>query len=267
VTYQDVGGLDAAKRAVIRTVEWPLRHPELFERLDVAPPTGVLLAGPPGTGKTMLAKAVAHSTDANFLAVDGPELLDRYVGESERGVRSIFERARRGSPSVLFLDEVDALAPARHSTETGATERVVSQLLTELDGLSARGEVAVLAATNRPESVDAAILRPGRIEKRVDVPPPDQSARADILAVHLEDVPTRNVDLEALGKTTAGDVGSDLAGVVREAALVAMAEHLRSESAGKTPTSLHLEERHLRSAIEKTTPSVDVTQLDLGRRS
>jgi transitional endoplasmic reticulum ATPase len=258
VSYRDIGGLDAAKRAVIRTVEWPLRYPELFERLSADAPTGVLLSGPPGTGKTMLAKAVANSTDANFLAVDGPELMNRYVGESERGVREVFERARRSAPSVVFLDELDALAPARREADTGAAERVVSQLLTALDGLSARGEVVVLAATNRPDSIDPALLRPGRIERRVEVPLPDRAARAEILAVHLAGVPTRGADADAIADATPGYTGSDLAGVVREAALLAIEEYLReAEFDVDALDGLVVEQAHLRHAVEHTRPSVE----------
>ena len=261
VSYRDIGGLESAKRAVIRTVEWPMRYPQLFERLSADAPTGVLLSGPPGTGKTLLAKAVANSTDANFLAVDGPELMNRYVGESERGVRDVFERARRSAPSVVFLDELDALAPARRATDTGAQERVVSQLLTELDGLSARGEVVVLAATNRPDSIDPALLRPGRIEKRVEVPLPDRAARAEILAVHLGGVPTRGVDLDAVADATPGYAGSDLAGVVREAALLAMEGFLRdAEFDVGALDELVVEQRHLRRAVEGTRPSVESSE-------
>ena len=258
LTYRDVGGLAAAKREVIRTVEWPLRYPDLFERLAVDAPTGVLLYGPPGTGKTMLAKAVANSTDANFLAVDGPELMDRYVGESERGVREVFERARRVAPTVVFLDEVDSLAPARADADTGAAERVVSQLLTELDGLSPRGSVAVLAATNRPDAVDPALLRPGRIEKRVAVPRPDADARADILAIHLTDVPTRDVDVAAVARRATGYTGSDLAALVREAALLAMEDHLRADDRPDDAVDdVVVEGTHLERALAATEPSVD----------
>ncbi|MFO7832760.1 MAG: AAA family ATPase [Halohasta sp.] len=256
-SYDDIGGLDEAIETVVRAVEWPLRYPDLFERFAIEPPTGVLLSGPPGTGKTLLARAVAAATAANFLAVDGPELMDRYVGESERGVRALFERARSAAPSVVFLDELDALAPARGSTDTGAAERVVSQLLTELDGLSARGEVAVLAATNRPESIDPALLRPGRIETQVVVPLPDRAARREILAIHLADVPTAGVDLDSLAAATAGYSGSDLAGVVREAGLLAMGELLGGDPQAAARADPVVEHRHLRAAVEATQPSVD----------
>ena len=257
VSYDDIGGLDEAIKAVVRTVEWPLRYPELFERLSITPPTGVLLSGPPGTGKTLLAKAVATSTAANFLSVDGPELMNRYVGESERGVRELFDRARHSAPAVVFLDELDALAPARGATDTGAAERVVSQLLTELDGLSARGEVAVLAATNRPDSIDPALLRPGRIEKRVSVPLPDRAARRDILAIHLADVPTAGVDLDSLAAVTRGYTGSDLAGVVREAGLLAMGESLDADPTTADPDEPVVAQRHLQAAVDASRPSAD----------
>ena len=260
VSYDEIGGLDEAIEAVVRAVEWPLRYPDRFERLSIRAPTGVLLSGPPGTGKTLLAKAVATSTAANFLSVDGPELMDRYVGESERGVRELFDRARRSAPAVVFLDELDALAPARGSTDTGAAERVVSQLLTELDGLSARGEVAVLAATNRPDAIDPALLRPGRIEKQVAVPLPDRAARQEILAIHLAAVPTAGIDLDSLAAATDGYTGSDLAGVVREAGLLAMGESLEAGRPTDSPDAsdaLVVEHRHLRAAVEASQPSVD----------
>ena len=258
VGYDEIGGLETATGELIRAVEWPLRYPALFERLATDAPTGVLLYGPPGTGKTLLAKAVAASTEANFLAVDGPELMDRYVGESERGVRELFDRTRRTAPSVVFLDELDALAPARRATDTGAAERVVSQLLTELDGLSPRGEVAVIAATNRPESIDSALLRPGRIEKRVEVPLPDRAARKEILAIHLDPVPTDGVDLAAIAAATTGYTGSDLAGVVREAALLAMSDTLRGGSVDADAVDdLVVAHHHLRRAVDRTQPSVD----------
>ena len=262
VSYAEIGGLDDAIEAVVRAVEWPLRYPDLFERLAIDPPTGVLLSGPPGTGKTLLAKAVATATAANFLSVDGPELMNRYVGESERGVRELFDRARSSAPAVVFLDEVDALAPARGSTDTGAAERVVSQLLTELDGLSARGEVAVLAATNRPDAIDPALLRPGRIEKRVPVPLPDRAARREILAIHLANVPTAGVDRDALAAATAGYTGSDLAGVVREAGLRAMGEALDASPSAANPDEPVVEHRHLQAAVDASQPSVGGSAAD-----
>jgi len=260
VGYDDIGGLDWAKREVVRAVEWPVRFPSVFDRLATAAPTGVLLYGPPGTGKTMLARAVASSTDANFIAVNGPELLDRYVGESERGVREVFERARETAPAVVFFDEVDSLAPERGGgNDTGAVERVVSQLLTELDGLEPRGDVVVIAATNRPDMVDRALLRPGRIEKTVEVPLPDRAAREEILAIHLADVPTADLDLEPLVEATEGYTGSDLAAVVREASLLAMETYLEAEDYSPDDASLaglRVGTGDLERAVELVDPSV-----------
>jgi transitional endoplasmic reticulum ATPase len=259
VGYGDVGGLDRAKREVVRAVEWPLRFPAVFDRLSKGPPTGLLLYGPPGTGKTMLARAVAGSTDANFLAVDGPELLDRYVGESERGVREVFERARAVAPSVVFFDEIDALASERGSDgDAGAVDRVVSQLLTELDGLEPRGDVVVIAATNRPDVVDRALLRPGRLEKTVEVPLPDRAAREDILRIHLSEVPTGEVELAPLVEATDGYTGSDLAAVVREAGLLAMEAFLGNRDFQVGPSQAELEQLRVTTEdLERAVATVD----------
>jgi transitional endoplasmic reticulum ATPase len=233
VSYDDIGGLEDAKREVIRSVEWPLAYPDLFERLDADPPRGVLLYGPPGTGKTMLAKAVANATDANFVSIDGPEVLDKYVGESERAIRSVFERARSNAPSVVFFDEIDAIAPRRgQDFGTHAVERVVSQLLTELDGLEPLADVVVLAATNRPDVIDPALLRPGRFEHLVEIGLPDVGARREIFGVHTRSVPMGDVDLGVLASETAGYTGSDIAAVIREASLLAIEDAITGQSAG-----------------------------------
>ncbi|MEZ3144677.1 AAA family ATPase [Halobaculum sp. MBLA0143] len=230
VSFDDVGGLAGPKRELTRSVEWPLRHPEAFERLDIDAPTGVLLYGPPGTGKTLLARAVAATTDANFVPVDGPELLDKYVGESERAVRELFERARANAPAVVFFDEMDSLAPARtQDTEASAPERVVSQLLTELDGLVSRGGITVVAATNRPDRLDPALLRPGRLDRLVEVPVPDEEARRAIFRVHTRDRPVEGVDYDELAAQTEGYTGSDIEAVVREASLLALEDLLDAD--------------------------------------
>ncbi|ERH13176.1 MAG: ATP-dependent 26S proteasome regulatory subunit, partial [halophilic archaeon J07HB67] len=230
VSFDDVGGLDGPKRELTRSVEWPLRHPEAFDRLNIDAPTGVLLYGPPGTGKTLLARAVAATTDANFLPVDGPELLDKYVGESERAVRELFDRARANAPAVVFFDEMDALAPARtQDTEASAPERVASQLLTELDGLVSRGGITVIAATNRPDRLDPALLRPGRLDRLVEVPVPDETAREAIFRVHTRDRPVEGVDYPRLAAQTDGYTGSDIEAVVREASLLALERVLDGE--------------------------------------
>ncbi|UWG49075.1 ATPase of the AAA+ class, CDC48 family [Halanaeroarchaeum sp. HSR-CO] len=223
VTYEDVGGLEEAKRALVRSVEWPMRFPDLFEYMDATPPRGILLYGPPGTGKTMLAKAVAHATEANFISVKGPEVLDKWVGESERAIRDIFETARQHAPSVVFFDEVDAISPRRgEDVGTQVVERVVSQLLTEMDGLEPLDDVVVIGATNRPDVIDPALVRTGRFEQLVEVGLPDRAARRDIFTVHTASVPMEGVNLDALAAETAGYTGSDIEAVVREASLLAI---------------------------------------------
>ena len=231
VAYEDIGGLDGAKRELVRAVEWPMRYPELFDAFQTDPPQGVLLYGPPGTGKTMLAKAVANATDANFISVKGPEVLDKYVGESEAAVRKIFEKARQNAPAVVFFDEVDAIAPKRgHDHGTQAVERVVSQLLTELDGVEPLEDVVVLGATNRPDIIDPALLRPGRFERLVEVPLPDEAARREIFGVHTESVPIAGIDLDTLAAETAGYSGSDIAALVREASLLGIESYVTADS-------------------------------------
>jgi transitional endoplasmic reticulum ATPase len=222
--FERVGGLDDVKRTLERSVTWPLRYAPLFEAAGTAPPAGVLLYGPPGTGKTLLARAVAAESGVNFIRVAGPELLDRYVGESEKSVREVFERARQTAPSILFFDEIDAIATDRdRSGDSDVTERVVSQLLTELDGLADHPNVVVLAATNRKAALDPALLRPGRLESHVEVPAPDAAARRAILAVHTSDKPLADdVDLDGVVEGTDGYSGADLAAVCREAAMHAV---------------------------------------------
>jgi len=221
-TFADVGGLDEAKQTLTEAVMWPIQFERLFEVTNTNPPSGVLLYGPPGTGKTLLARALAGESEVNFIHVDGPELLDRYVGESEKAVRELFDRARQASPSIVFLDEIDAVAGRRGESHE-VTERVVSQLLTELDGLESSPNVAALAATNRRESLDPALLRPGRLESHVEVPLPDEGARLAILEVHAHEKPLgEDVDLESLAGETEGYSGAELAALVREASMRAI---------------------------------------------
>ncbi|ALG83027.1 AAA family ATPase [Halanaeroarchaeum sulfurireducens] len=234
VTIDDIGGLEEAKRALARSVEWPMRYPDRFEALDATPPRGILLYGPPGTGKTMLAKAVAHATDANFISVKGPEILDKWVGESERAIRDIFETARQHAPSVVFFDEVDAISPRRGDEGgTRVVERVVSQLLTEMDGLEPLDDVVVIGATNRPDVIDPALVRTGRFEKLVEVGLPDHDARRDIFGVHTASVPTDGVDMDVLAAETAGYTGSDIEAVVREASLLAVEASVEGDRSGE----------------------------------
>ncbi|MFC7096509.1 AAA family ATPase [Halobaculum marinum] len=225
-TFDDVGGLTEAKKTLERAVEWPLAYAPLFDAAGADPPTGVLLYGPPGTGKTLLARAIAGESEVNFIEVAGPELLDRYVGESEKAVREVFERARQAAPSIVFFDEIDAIAVDRDGMggdSSGVGERVVSQLLTELDRASANPNLAVIAATNRREALDDALVRPGRLESHVEVPLPDAEGRRKILAVHTQRTPMADdVDLDEVAEHTEGYSGAELTAVVREATMRAV---------------------------------------------
>ena len=254
VAWDEVGGLDAAKREIVRAVYWPLEYAERFERLGTDPPSGVLLSGPPGTGKTLLARAAASLSDANFISVNGPELLNRYVGASERAVRDLFTTARENAPAVVFFDEVDAISSKRRGNDTGVGERVVSQLLTELDGLEPLTDVVVVAATNRPEMIDEALLRPGRIETTVETPLPDRAARREILAIHTRETPTApGVDLADLADRTAGYSGGDLAALVREAAMLAIEDTI---DGGTQAADVAVDATHFDRALADMTPSV-----------
>ncbi|HIG73673.1 MAG TPA: AAA family ATPase [Bacteroidetes bacterium] len=222
ITYDDIGGLGDTVDQVREMIELPLKHPELFSRLGIDPPKGVLLYGPPGTGKTLLAKAVANETNAHFLVINGPEIMGRYYGESEGRLREVFEEASEHAPAIIFIDEIDSIAPARD--ETGETERrVVAQLLTLLDGLEARGNVVVIGATNRPDAIDPALRRPGRFDREIVIGVPDTSGRRQILDIHARGMPLGDdVDLDRLARTTYGFVGADLGALAREAAISAL---------------------------------------------
>jgi len=222
VRWSDIGGLADAKRALQEAVEWPLKYSKLFQRMNAAPPKGVLMYGPPGTGKTMLAKAVATESEANFISVKGPEFLSKWVGESEKAVRETFRKARQAAPCVIFLDEIDSIAPVRGGgdSDSHVTERVISQMLTEMDGLEGLHDVVVVAATNRLDIVDPALLRPGRFDRLVKIPKPDLEARKHILTIHTAKKPlAEDVDLEQLAKKTEGFTGADLAAVANEAVM------------------------------------------------
>ncbi|MGC9133933.1 MAG: AAA family ATPase [Caldisphaera sp.] len=249
VHWEDIGGLDSLKQELREVVEWPLKYPNSFKRIGVQPPKGVLLFGPPGTGKTLLAKAVATESGANFITVRGPEVLSKWVGESEKAIREIFKKARQYAPAVVFFDEIDAIAALRGTDEgTRVGERIVSQLLTEIDGITDLQNVVVIAATNRPEMVDPALIRPGRLEKLVYVPPPDERGRLEILQIHTRTVPLGDdVDLVDIAKRTNGYTGADLAALVREAAMGALREDLQNGIVKK---------RHFDVALSKVKPSV-----------
>ncbi|SFS56668.1 transitional endoplasmic reticulum ATPase [Saccharopolyspora flava] len=255
LTLDDVGDMTEVKQALTETVLWPLQYPDSFTRLGVEPPRGVLLYGPPGCGKTYLVRALAGSGRLNVLTVKGAELMDKWVGESERAVRELFLRARGAAPSLVFLDEVDALAPRRgQSSDSGVADRVVAALLTELDGVEPMRDVVVLAATNRPELIDPALLRPGRLERLVYVPPPDADARQAILAAAAKNTPLADdVDLAELAATLDGYSAADCTALVREAALTAMRESL---------TAAEVTNSHLTKAREAVRPSLDPAQLE-----
>jgi transitional endoplasmic reticulum ATPase len=230
-------------------VEWPLKYPQLFQQANVKPPKGILLTGPPGTGKTLVAKALANESELNFISVKGPELMSKYVGESERGVREVFRKAKQASPSILFFDEFDSLVPERGlGGDSQVTERVISQFLTELDGLEELKGVLVLASTNRKDLIDAAILRSGRFDFILELLLPDGEARYKIFQVHTRGKPMApEVELEILARKTEGMVGSDIEAICREASMLAIGEFVR---AGHEGSKLKISEKHFDQAIE-----------------
>ncbi|MEM2032348.1 MAG: AAA family ATPase, partial [Candidatus Woesearchaeota archaeon] len=247
ITWNDVGGLDEVKQQLKEVVEWPLKHPEIFARLGVDAPRGVLLYGPPGTGKTLLAKAIANEAKANFISIKGPELLSKWLGESERAIRKIFAKARQTSPSIVFIDEIDSIAPRRGSGIHSSVESVVNQLLTEIDGMQELRGVIVMAATNRPDIVDPALLRPGRFDRLIYVPQPDYKTRLSILKVHTKTVPLKDVDLEEIARITENYSGADLATLVKEAVVCALREDMN--------TSV-ITMAHFKKALEYVKPSL-----------
>ncbi len=249
VSWEDVGGLEDVKERLKESVEWPLDHPESYERLGIKPPSGLLLYGPPGCGKTMLAKAVANKSDSNFISVKGPELLSKWVGESEKRVREIFKKAKQVAPTVVFFDELDALASERGSSMgENVSERVVSQILTEMSGLEELNDVIVIGATNRPDMIDSALLRPGRFDNQLLVPSPDEEARLEIFKIHTEDMPlAEGISLDELAKITEGYSGADIFAICREAAMNALREDRESDI---------VEKKHFESALEDSSRSI-----------
>ena len=255
VKWDDIGGLGNVKQELQEAVEWPLKYPEKFENFGIRPPKGTLLYGVPGTGKTLLAKAVANESEANFISVKGPELLSKWVGDSEAGVREVFRKARQAAPTVIFFDEIDSIASSRggNDGDSGVTKRVVNQLLTEMDGMEELEDVAVIAATNRPDILDAGLMRPGRFDRHIKVDVPNEEGRLAIFKVHTKDMPIADdVDLEKLAKETEGYVGADIESVCREAAMLT----LRNDIDSKEVTNKYFQE-----ALEKVKPSDDDSEL------
>jgi len=251
IRWDDIGGLENAKQELQEAVEWPLKYPDNFEKFGVKPPKGTMLYGSPGTGKTLLAKAVANESEANFIAVKGPELLSKWVGESEKGVREIFRKARQTAPTVVFFDEIDSIASTRGDSggDSGVTQRVVNQLLTEIDGMEELRDVAVIAATNRPDIIDPGLMRPGRFDRHIKVDNPNEEGRLAIFKVHTKEMPlAKDVNLKKLAKGTDGYVGADIEAVCREAAMLTLRDNIESEEVTM---------KYFNKAMEKVKPSSD----------
>ena len=257
VEWNDIGGLDDVKRELQEAVEWPLRYPDLYTKLGHSVPKGILMHGPSGTGKTMLAKAVATESEANFISVKGPELLSKWIGESERGIREIFRRARQAAPCVVFFDEIDSIAPIRGMEGVNAgTERMVSQLLTEMDGIQELNGVVIIGATNRLDMIDSALLRPGRFDKIVFVPKPDIGTRLKILEIYAKEKPlTGDVNLQRISELTDGFSGADMSAVANTAISLVLHEYLQKystpEDAAKHATEAHVTMKHFEDAVKK----------------
>jgi transitional endoplasmic reticulum ATPase len=261
VNWEDIGGLKDVKQELQEAVEWPLKYHGLFVHSDATPPKGILLYGPPGTGKTLMAKAAAHESEANFISIKGPELLSKWVGESEKGVREVFRKARQAAPCIVFFDEIDAIAPTRGSlgSDSHVTERVISQLLTEMDGLEVLSNVIIIAATNRPDIIDPALLRPGRFDRLLYVPPPDKEARMQILKIHTSKKPLADdVNIDTLANQTEGYTGADIAALASAAVMLALREHIekykdpkKAESA-KNELKVHM--KNFEEAMKKIRP-------------
>lgn len=261
VKWDDIGGMKEVKQELIEAVEWPLKNPKAFSRLGVKPPKGILLYGAPGTGKTMLAKAVASESKANFILVKGPELLSKWVGESEKAMRKVFEKARQSAPTIIFFDEIDSLVPRRGiSSDSNVTERLVNQMLTEMDGLLEMHDVVIIAATNRPDMLDTAILRPGRFDRLILTPVPNAKEREEILKVHTKNMPLDKVNLKEIAEKTEGYVGADLEAVCREAAILSLRKDMKAD---KIPMSSF--DEALKKVRASVTKDVEAAYQELGK--
>lgn len=263
ITYEDIGGLTEEVNKVREMVELPLKRPELFLRLGIEPPKGVLLYGPPGTGKTLLAKAIANESEAHFILLNGPEIMSKFYGESEKKIREIFDEAEKNAPAIIFIDEIDSLAPKREETGGEVERRVVSQLLTMMDGLQSRGRVVVIGATNRPNALDPALRRPGRFDREVEISVPDKTGRLQILKIHTRNMPlTKDVDLEELARKTHGFVGADISSLGKEAAMIVLRKNLHKfnleadeEIPQETLNQLRVSQKDFNEALKVVRPS------------
>ena len=267
VKWTDIGGLAEVKEELQEAIEWPLKYPEIFAHMNTAPPKGVLLYGLPGTGKTMLAKAVANESEANFISIKGPEVLSKWVGESEKAIREVFRKARQAAPTIIFFDELDSITPVRGSGfgSSQVTERVISQILTELDGLEELKDVVVIGATNRIDIVDPALLRPGRFDRLLNVPVPDLEARKDILKLHLDKKPLADdVKIDELAQRTSGYTGADLAALANTTSMLVIKEHITKsktlEKAKADLKDLKISMKDFEKTLEKMKPSEQRTQ-------
>jgi transitional endoplasmic reticulum ATPase len=273
VKWEDIGGLSSIKQELQEAVEWPLKYQGVFAYADAMPPKGILLYGPPGTGKTLMAKAAANESEANFISIKGPELLSKWVGESEKGVREVFRKARQAAPCIIFFDEVDAIAPRRGGgmgADSHVTERLISQLLTELDGLEILTNVVVIAATNRPDIVDPALLRPGRFDRLLYVPPPDKNSRMQIIEIHTKKKPlAEDINMDDLVGHTEGYTGADIASLASAAVMLALREHVAKYKDPKEADShqqeLKIHMKHFEDAMKKIRP-LSVQELDMYRQ-
>jgi transitional endoplasmic reticulum ATPase len=261
IKWDDIGGLSTIKQELQEAVEWPLKYSGVFTYADATPPKGILLYGPPGTGKTLMAKAAANESEANFISIKGPELLSKWVGESEKGVREIFRKSRQAAPCIIFFDELDAIAPTRggHHGDSHVTERVISQFLTEMDGLEILTNVVVMGATNRPDIIDPALLRPGRFDRILYVPPPDKESRLQILKIHTKKKPlAQDVSIEELANKTDGYTGADIASLSSAAVMLSLREHIKKypdpKEAEKHNQDLKISMKHFDDAMKKIRP-------------
>ncbi|MEK6855864.1 MAG: AAA family ATPase [Nanoarchaeota archaeon] len=262
VSYEDIGGLKNEIELIREMVELPMKHPEVFQKLGVGAPKGVLLTGPPGTGKTLLAKAVASETDANFYSIAGPEIMSKYYGESEKHIREVFEKAEKNAPSIIFIDEIDSIAPKRGESSDNTEKRIVAQLLTIMDGLKSRGQVVVMAATNRPDDIDEALRRPGRFDRELKINAPDEAGRKEILQIHTRGMPLdKEVNFDEIANKTIGFTGADMEVLCKEAALKSIKPYFNElkNLQDKVPTEIldkiKVSRPHFIEALKSVEPS------------